>query len=181
MDFEILYALNGMHNDVLDVIMKALTFIAENGILFIIIAAIMLFNSKTRKCGFYILVSLGLGFLIGNCLIKNWVARPRPCWIDTSIPLLVPNLADYSFPSGHTMAAFEFAVTIFLFNKKWGIPAIIIACLVGLSRMYLFVHFPTDVIAGAIFGTLFAVCTFYIGNAIINRIKENKKPKKTKI
>ena len=175
MDFEILYALNGMHNDVLDVIMKIFTFMAEKGIFFIILGIALIFSSKTRKCGIYILISMGLGLIIGNGLVKNLVARPRPCWIDTSIPLLVPNLTDFSFPSGHTMAAFECAVTIFLFNKKWGIPAIIIACLIGLSRMYLFVHFPTDVLAGAVFGTLFAVCTYYIGNAILNIGKNRKK------
>lgn len=175
MDFAILYTLNGMHNDVLDVIMKTFTYMAEKGIFFIILGIALLFSSKTRKCGAYILISMGLGFIIGNGLVKNWVARPRPCWIDTSVPLLIPNLTDYSFPSGHTMAAFECAVTIFLFNKKWGIPAIIIACLIGLSRMYLFVHFPTDVLAGAIFGTLFALCTYYVGNAILNIGKNRKK------
>ena len=166
MDFGILYFFNGLHTEILDNIMIFLTQLGDKGIFWIVIAVALLFSSKTRKCGIFMLVSMGIGLLIGNGIIKNLVARPRPYWIDESITLLIPGLSDYSFPSGHTLASFEAAIMIFLFNKKWGIPAIILSVLIGISRLYLFVHFPTDVLAGAILGTIISLTVYYIGNKI---------------
>ena len=166
MDFGILYFFNGSHTEILDNIMIFLTQLGDKGIFWIVIAVALLFSSKTRKCGIFMLVSMGIGLLIGNGIIKNLVARPRPYWIDESITLLIPGLSDYSFPSGHTLASFEAAIMIFLFNKKWGIPAIILSVLIGISRLYLFVHFPTDVLAGAILGTIISLTVYYIGNKI---------------
>lgn len=102
------------------------------------------------------LASILIGFFLGNVVLKNLAARPRPCWLDQTVPLLVRMPKDYSFPSGHTLVSFEGAVTIFLFNKKWGIPALLLAVLIGCSRLYLFVHFPTDVLAGAVLGSVIA-------------------------
>ena len=113
------------------------------------------------------LVSMACGVIIGNGILKNLVRRSRPCWIDTTIPLLIANPTDFSFPSGHTLASFEAAVMIFLHNKKFGIPALLLAMLIGFSRLYLFVHFPTDVLGGAILGTIISVCTYYIYNRVI--------------
>lgn len=174
MDFEILYALNNIHTDILDKIMIGITYLGEKGIFWILVAVILLFNAKTRKCGIFMLISMSLGLLIGNGLLKNIIARDRPCWIDNTVNLLISNPKDFSFPSGHTLASFEAAVTIFLFNKKIGIPVILLATLIGISRLYLFVHFPTDVLGGAILGTVIAVSVFFVGNAIINRLKKSK-------
>ena len=90
----------------------------------------------------------------GQC--KNIAARQRPCWLDPSVELLVPVPKDFSFPSGHSLVSFEGAVCIFLFNRKWGIPALMLAVLTAFSRLYLFVHFPTDVLAGIVMGTVIA-------------------------
>ncbi len=166
MDFEILYAINNVHNNILDILMIFLTYLGENGIFWIGISIILMCIQKTRKCGIYMIISMGIGFIIGNLIIKNAVARPRPCWIDQSIILLIENPTDYSFISGHTLASFESAIMIFLFNKKWGIAAIILATLIGISRMYLFVHFPTDVLGGAIIGTAISICVYILGNKI---------------
>ena len=166
MDFAILYFFNDLHTGILDSIMIFLTQLGDKGIIWIVLAVALLFSSKTRKCGIFMLVSMGLGLLIGNGIIKNLVARPRPYWIDESITLLIPGLTDYSFPSGHTLASFEAAIMIFLFNKKWGIPAIILSVLIGISRMYLFVHFPSDVLAGAVLGTIISLIVYYIGNKV---------------
>ena len=104
------------------------------------------------------LISIGIGFLLGNVALKNMVARQRPCWLDPSVGLLVQVPRDFSFPSGHSMVGFEGAVSIFMFNRKWGIPALMLAVLIAFSRLYLFVHFPTDVLAGAVLGTVIAWC-----------------------
>ena len=84
--------------------------------------------------------------------------------------LLVKKLSDYSFPSGHTLASFEGAVCIFIRYKKWGVAALVLAFAVALSRLYLYVHFPSDVLAGMILGTLFAI----IGTLIVNKIYKRK-------
>ena len=179
MDFSILYALNNIHTDLLDKIMIGLTYLGEKGIFWIIISVILLFNSKTRKCGIFMLVAMTIGLIIGNGLIKNLVARERPCWIDNTINLLIANPKDFSFPSGHTLASFEAAVTIFLFNKKIGIPTIILATLIGFSRLYLFVHFPSDVLGGTILGTVIAVSVYFAGNKIIEKYNKKKTSKET--
>lgn len=175
MDFGILYALNNIHTEVLDKIMIGITYLGEKGIFWIGIAIVLLFFKKTRKCGLFMLISMMVGLIIGNGLLKHLVARHRPCWIDQTIQLLIANPKDFSFPSGHTLASFEAAITILMFNKKWGIVAIITAILIGISRLYLFVHFPTDVLAGAILGTIIALLVYYFGNKIENRIKKKEK------
>ena len=126
-----------------------------------------------------VLLSLLCGMIVGNLCLKNLVMRPRPCWIDASVPLLIPVPHDYSFPSGHTLAAFETAVSIFLVNRKWGTAFLIFAALIGLSRMYLFVHFPTDVLSGAALGIFIA---WFVKKGIekyrlcdILRVQKNKK------
>ncbi len=178
MELSILYAINNIHNEILDTIMITLTNLGDNGIFWIMLAMLLLFHKKTRKCGIFMLVSMLVGLIIGNGIIKNLVARQRPCWIDETINLLILNPHDFSFPSGHTLASFEAAITIFLFNKKWGIPAIILAILIGFSRLYLFVHFPTDVLGGAILGTIIAITVFFLGQLIENKIYEKKQLKK---
>jgi len=169
MEFEILYAINNMHNVVLDKIMIGITNLGNGGVFWIALALFLLCIKKTRKCGFLMLISMLLGLIIGNGFLKNIIARDRPCWIDPNIPLLIPNPHDYSFPSGHTLASFEAAVMIFLHNKKWGIVSLIAAVLIAFSRMYLFVHFPTDILGGIILGTLISIAVYYGFEKIKNR------------
>ena len=174
MDFQILYFLNGWHNPILDKIMIGFTMLGEVGAFWIALAIVLLFFKKTRKCGLLMLISMFIGIIIGNGALKHLVQRSRPCWIDQSIDLLVKNPKDYSFPSGHTLASFEAAVTIFLHNKKWGIAAILLAICIGISRMYLFVHFPTDVLAGAVLGTIIAITVYVVADKIIKSRSEKK-------
>lgn len=160
LEFGILYGINNLHNPVLDKIMVAITNLGDAGLIWIGIAIILLFRKKTRKCGGLMLASMALGLIFGNGILKNLIARERPCWIDSNIPLLVPTPHDYSFPSGHTLASFEAAVMIFLHNKKWGVISFVLAILIAFSRMYLFVHFPTDIVCGAALGTLISIFVY---------------------
>ena len=105
-------------------------------------------------------IALSLGFIFGNLLLKPLVGRIRPYDITPNINMLVNALSDYSFPSGHTLSSFAVATVILCFNKKIGIFAMIIATLIGFSRLYLYVHFPTDVLCGAILGILFGKLSY---------------------
>ena len=161
MDFKILYWIDKLHRPILDKIMIFFTNLGDAGIVWITIAILLLVGKKTRKCGIYMLVSMGIGLLLGNVFLKNVVARQRPCWLDHSIELLITSPKDYSFPSGHTLASFASAVMIFLFSKKGGLLAFLLAIAIAFSRMYLFVHFPSDILCGALLGTAISLFVYY--------------------
>ncbi|MBR4911015.1 MAG: phosphatase PAP2 family protein [Clostridia bacterium] len=150
----------------LDAVMPYITLFGEHGIFWMALTAILLIPKKTRKLGLSMAIALLLGYIFGNLIIKNVVARSRPYETNTDFKLLVAKLSDKSFPSGHTLASFEASVCIFIRHKKWGIAAIALAVAIALSRLYLYVHFPTDVLAGMLMGILFAV----IGTIIANKI-----------
>lgn len=143
--------------------------LGNGGLIFIIIAIILVLNKKTRKIGLTVALSLILGLIFGNLIMKPMFARIRPYDINTNIILLVERLKDYSFPSGHTLAAFEFATSIFLYNKKFGTFALIFAFIMAFSRLYLYVHFPTDVLGGLVLGVIFAFISYKIINFIYSR------------
>ena len=147
LEFSILYFIQGLHTPFLDRFMTAVTSLGDKGWFFIVLGIILFCFKRTRKMGAAVLLSLAAGGLIGNVVLKNLVMRDRPCWIDESVRLLIQNPKDFSFPSGHTLASFETAVSIFLYNRKWGVPVIVLASVIALSRLYLFVHFPTDVLS----------------------------------
>ncbi len=155
-EFDWLNALQRMHTPILDEAMIFLSTLGNAGILWIVLGICLCITKKYRRCGVQMLASIVITFIIGNLILKNLVCRARPCWIDPNVVLLVPRPGDYSFPSGHTMNGFTAAVTLFLHDKRFGIPALVLAALIAFSRLYHFVHFPTDVFAGALIGTLIA-------------------------
>lgn len=143
----------------LDAVMPIVTLIGEYGIFWIALAFVLLLIPKTRKIGLTMGVSLLLGLLIGNVVLKNVVARIRPYDMEgarfTVQTLLIPALSDFSFPSGHTLCCAEGAAVLMMMKRKpWGWIASAAAVLVMFSRMYLYVHYPTDILAGLILGIL---------------------------
>lgn len=151
----------------LDVLMPIITLFGDGGVFWILCALALCFFPKYRKTGVAMLIALILGVLVCNVTLKPLVKRIRPYdfqleHFGKTIPLLIKAQHDYSFPSGHTIASFEASVALLLGSKKLGIPAVILATLVMLSRLYLYVHYPTDVIFSFFVGILFA----FIGNAI---------------
>ena len=152
-EFDILYFIQEhIANPVLDNIMVLASVLGEYGFIWIAVALCFLFSKKTRVCGVLMLCSLVLCLVTGEFIIKNLVCRIRPCYQDMAVNLLVERPDSYSFPSGHTASSFTASTTLFYFNKKLGVVALLLAGLIAFSRMYLFVHFPTDVLAGILLG-----------------------------
>ncbi len=137
----------------------AITSFGEAGIFWIVLSLVLMIFPKTRKAGFSMGLALLLGVIVGNGILKNVIARPRPYTLD---PSLSHRLAwgemskDFSFPSGHTLASFEAATALYLHHKKWGIAALVLAFFVSVSRLFLLVHYPSDLLAGAALGIFFA-------------------------
>ena len=177
-----------MQSELLDTIMPIITMLGDAGIFWIICAVILMLFPKTRKIGVGMGIAMALGLLICNVILKPWISRMRPydyqinilqkTWSDILLAgkLLVETPHDYSFPSGHTIASFEACTVLMLGNKKLGIPATLIAIAIAFSRMYLYVHYPTDVIASVILGTIFGI----IGYLVSHKITVSRKGKYVK-
>ena len=140
-------------NPFLDMVMPLVSSLARHGEFWILLALILLCFKKTRKAGVAMGIAMACGFLVGNMGLKNLFARIRP-YDMVEVEMLVEHLSDFSFPSGHTMVSFIAATILAMYNRKWGYIAFPVAALMGFTRLYLYVHFPTDVLAGAILGIL---------------------------
>ena len=148
--------LNWLHDSLscgfLDSTMPVVTRLGSKGIIWLAIAFVMICTKQYRKCGIIIVISLIAGVVIGNLFLKNIIARPRPCWINEDFNMLIGVPDDYSFPSGHTLSSAACATVLTLENSKFAFGAVPLAALIAFSRLYLYVHFPTDVIGGALIG-----------------------------
>ena len=142
----------------LDPIMKFITYLANGGALWI------------GSC------SLAVTFLINNIILKNIIARTRPYEVVEGLNRIIGAQSDYSFPSGHSGASFAVAVVMFMeMPKKYGVPALIVATLIAFSRLYVGVHYPFDVIAGVLTGTIYAVITVAIYRKFFKGKKHSEK------
>ena len=145
-----------VRNGVLDPLLKLYTQLGNTGMLFIVLGLAMLFFKPTRRAGASALCAMLLGLVVVNFTIKPLVARERPWLVIENFVNLVPEHDPNSFPSGHTNAAFAFAIAVCLSApRRWmKITAVCMAAVMGLSRLYVGVHFPSDVLAGAVIGSL---------------------------
>ena len=158
----------------LDAAMPVITLLGDAGIFWIAIAVILMLFQKTRRVGLGMGIALILGLLLCNLTLKPLCQRPRPYDYQYDvfgklIPLIIERQHDFSFPSGHTIASFEAAGVIVLNNKKWGIAALILACLIAFSRLYLYVHYPTDVLISIVLGFALALVANWLSHRIPDR------------
>ena len=159
-----------MQCKLLDVLMPIITVLGDAGIFWIATAVVLMLFPKYRQAGMSMGIALLIGVVVCNMILKPVVGRIRPYdyqfqHFGKTIALLIATPHDFSFPSGHTIASFEAAVALTFHNRKLGIPALVLAVLIAFSRMYLYVHYPTDVIASVILGTGLA----FLGVFLVNK------------
>lgn len=164
MEIDILYWIQNLHCDWLDSAMVKVfnDIVGSKGELWVILGILLLIIPKTRKAGLCVLASYIIAYYIGDGILKDMIARKRPCMIDETVELLVSRPSSYSCPSVHSMLAFASATSIFWYYKKTGIAALVFAGLVGISRMYFFVHFPSDVLFGAALGFMIGTVVCFL-------------------
>ncbi|WP_297234623.1 phosphatase PAP2 family protein [uncultured Flavonifractor sp.] len=145
-----------VRNGILDPFFKVYTQLGNAGLLWIVLSLVLLCIPKTRKAGFVSLIAMLLGLLCTNVVLKHLVGRERPWLLLTELVPLVAEHDPNSFPSGHTCAAFAAASAwCRTLPRRWmKVVAVVMAALMGFSRLYVGVHFPTDVVAGMAVGLL---------------------------
>lgn len=167
LDWTILQWIQGsLRCGVLDCLMPVVSMLGNHGSLWICCAFVLLCTKRYRKHGILLLMGLAAGVLVGNLLLKPLVARPRPCWLDTSLPLLIPSPGDYSFPSGHTLSSVIAAVILTAADRRFGCAAIPSAAAIAFSRLYLYVHFPNDIVGGILLGLLIGLAVLSLGRRL---------------
>lgn len=137
--------------------MPLISKLGNGGIIWLVLSGLLCVFPKYRKAGVTMLTALALDVLLCNVMLKPLVGRMRPFTVNTGMELLINAPKDFSFPSGHTAASFAAAFALlFVKNKLW-IPSMILASLIAFSRLYLYVHYPTDVLAGILLGLIVSV------------------------
>lgn len=175
-DFSVLDAIASSRNPVLDAFFSAVTHLGDSGIVWIVLAVVLLCIRKTRPLGVCMALALIFDLLLCNMLLKPLVGRVRPYEL-REVALLIKAPHDASFPSGHTAVSFAAAGVLALRKSRLAVPALILASIIAFSRLYLYVHFPTDVLGGLLVGLLCALLGCFFGSRLCNIITNAKKEK----
>lgn len=181
MDIQILNFINDyLHGcDFINQLAKIISIISDNGYIWIALGLFLMIFKKTRKAGFVTLCGVLATLLVNTIVLKNVFARPRPFVENSDFVTFLNSIGmslplDNSFPSGHTFVSFCCsAILVLELRKKWGFIYILSSC-IALSRIFLCVHYPTDVLAGALIGTLVGVGVYFLANYIIKKVNKKK-------
>ena len=169
----LLFLQESVRNPILDSIMIFITSLGNGGMIWIAATILLLIPKKTRKAGVMSAVALLGSLIINNNIVKNIVQRPRPFVTFADLQIIIPTPSEFSFPSGHTSSSFAAAAVFYRhLPKKLGIPSVILAGLIGFSRLYVGVHYPTDVIAGVLMGILLSYLAEYLVNLLAKKLKK---------
>jgi undecaprenyl-diphosphatase len=156
-----------VRNPVLTPVMKVITTLGNGGAIWIALTILLLAIPKTRKIGCMSLIALLGTLLVNNMLLKNLVARTRPYEVIEGLTYIVRKPSDYSFPSGHAGCSFSAACIMYRrLPRRYGVPALILAILISVSRLYVGVHYPSDVLFGVISGIAISYAAEVIGGRI---------------
>ncbi len=154
----------------LDAVLPVVSRVCDHGEVWIVLAALLLLDKRTRKTGLCLTVSLALDLVCCNLILKPLVGRVRPFAVNTGVTLLTPPPLDASFPSGHTAASFTSASALWTAKSPLRWPSLVLAVVISLSRLYLYVHWPTDVLGGAVLGMILG----YVGTKLVERRTADK-------
>ena len=169
----LLFLQESVRNPILDSIMIFITSLGNGGMIWIAATIALLIPKKTRKAGIMSAVALLGCLIINNNIVKNIVQRPRPFVPFTDLQIIIPTPSEFSFPSGHTSSSFAAAAVFYRhLPKKLGIPSVILAGLIGFSRLYVGGHYPTDVIAGVLMGILLSYLAEFLVNLFSKKLKK---------
>ena len=181
MEIQILHWFETLHNPITNPIFYVITTLGNAGWFWIVLAVLMLtvLPKKYKKAGLTMAIALILSLIFCNGIMKHLWARPRAFWVVgqnfvvgnefENLYGIFNSIHDYSFPSGHSSASFAAAVSIFMWRKKEGSAALVLAALIAFSRLYFTVHYPTDVLVGTITGALYGVAAYFIVKALMNK------------
>lgn len=165
MEFEFLvldFIKEYIKNPVLDFLMPKITALGNNGAIWIVAAVVLLLIPRFRKGGAALSVGLLMCLIVGNIILKPLIARVRPFDLVDGVTLLIDTPKDFSFPSGHTLSSVVAASILAMIDKRFGYFAIPLAALIAFSRLYLYVHFLTDVLGAAIIGAIISTVIYFI-------------------
>ena len=171
---QIYTAIDTVAEEVLDALAVFLNYAGEHGEIWIAFTLLLLLFRRTRKAGCAMATALVLYLVAGDCILKPLFARPRPCDVNTAITILVKRPHGHSFPSGHTASAFAAAFALWLQNRKLGVPALVLAAFIAFTRLYLYVHFPTDVLGGLALGLALGALASWIVDGLANKPKKKQ-------
>lgn len=191
-DLSVFQWIQSIQNPALNAIFKVITTLGDSGIIFILLGLVLLCTKKYRKAGVAVIVALLVMEVGNNLVLKELFARPRPFnlefdwWNEVyKFPEIVSRPSSYSFPSGHTSSAFAATIAVLWYDRKIGIPATVFAFIMGFSRIYVQVHYCTDVLAGALVGIVYALLgvliakyLFPIADKMLDKIFSSLKKKK---
>jgi len=158
--------------------MIGLSAVAKDGGIWVILGLILFFRKEYREVGITLLAALVCVAVFGDGILKHAVMRLRPCIDYPWVPMAIhtPAVNDYSFPSCHSYGSFASATVLFCYYKKWGISAFVLSVFIAFSRLYLFVHYPTDVAAGALLGIGTGIGAYFCVKFVItwrkNRVRQ---------
>ena len=178
-EFTLLDALQALRCPVLDALAVFFDQAGARGEIWIAFTAVLLAFRRTRRAGLAMALALGLYMLAGHCALKPLFARPRPCDLRPEMLTLVARPHGWSFPSGHTASAFAAAFALWLHSRRLGVPALVLAGFIGFTRMYLYVHFPTDILGGVALGLAVGACGSLLADKISNKWAKRNEVKRT--
>ena len=163
---------------VLDGFWVFITHLGDGGYLWIAIGVALLLFKKTRSVGISVLLALLINLCITNISLKNIIARPRPFNVNPELMTPIKHPSSFSFPSGHTSGSFTAALVLFhLMPKKIGVPAVVLATMIGFSRMYVGVHYPTDVLGGIVVGIIASTVAILVVRFVKEKVWQKQKSK----
>lgn len=168
----LLYIKNNMHGPIMDKVMVISTHLGDGGMIWLLIVALLMINKKYRKIGFMALAALVLSTILGEGILKHIVKRMRPSADISAVNLLIAKPLSYAFPSGHTASSFAVAGVLAKYFKEYALEFFTLASLIAFSRLYLYVHYPTDVLAGIVLGLICSGIIIYLFNKV-NYVNHN--------